>query len=500
MIKLTIGMPTYFDYKGMTMTVATIWEYFDRPDLEVLVVDNTNDENFQETQKRQIDIINNPRYRYISFPDQKGPAETKNKVFEHATGEYVLCIDSHVLLGDGVIERLFDFLNNLEGTDTLNLYSGPLKRFDGSLASHFQNVWRNQMQGIWGTDSEFLDQDQPKEFWAQGCGLMLAKREEWLGFSPHFHGFGGEEGYIHEKYRRAGRKYLCLPWLKWWHCFDDPTQKRSDLTTYSKMRNYVLARQEFGEPYDDVFNHFVSTKKPDGSDYTREELIDHLEVEHSVDRLMLEPLSTETLHEVHQQRKVPKEDWNWLIQDPINRPQSMPNPSIEIFDRFRTAEKNDLSEHFAALKVYAEKVDSVLDISRRPNSAIALSAGLPKTLKSLAFESNPAHLSELLTYTDFSLENIGLFEDVKSRVENWPEEDKIDLVFFKPPHEVKDLGAFFNKLSTIASQYIIVHDTKEEYKPELVEYVKDLLRSGQWFVHHHSNNQWGLTVLAKTKP
>jgi hypothetical protein len=53
--------------------------------------------------------------------------------------------------------------------------------------------------------------DEPFEVPAQGLGIFSCKKSEWLGFNPHFRGFGGEECYIHEKYRQAGRKTICLP-------------------------------------------------------------------------------------------------------------------------------------------------------------------------------------------------------------------------------------------------------------------------------------------------
>ena len=44
----------------------------------------------------------------------------------------------------------------------------------------------------------------------------------WPGFPAAFRGFGGEEAYIHEKFRRAGGRRLCLPWLRWMHRFGRP--------------------------------------------------------------------------------------------------------------------------------------------------------------------------------------------------------------------------------------------------------------------------------------
>ena len=66
--------------------------------------------------------------------------------------------------------------------------------------------------GIWATDERGRDPEaEPFDVWGNGCGLFSCRRQAWLGFSEHFRGFGGEEGYIHEKFREAGRRVLCLP-------------------------------------------------------------------------------------------------------------------------------------------------------------------------------------------------------------------------------------------------------------------------------------------------
>jgi len=77
-----------------------------------------------------------------------------------------------------------------------------------------------------------------------------------LGFHPGFRGFGGEEGYIHEKFRRAGRRCLCLPWLRWTHRFGRPRGVPYPLTVEDKLRNYVLGHTELGFDLTPVLAHF----------------------------------------------------------------------------------------------------------------------------------------------------------------------------------------------------------------------------------------------------
>ena len=80
---------------------------------------------------------------------------------------------------------------------------------------------------------------------------------EW----EHFREFGGEEGYIHEKFRKNGNKALCLPFLRWMHRFYRPEGPPYPMSTKSRLRNYVIGHMELGMNLDDMINHFISEKK-----------------------------------------------------------------------------------------------------------------------------------------------------------------------------------------------------------------------------------------------
>jgi hypothetical protein len=124
-------------------------------------------------------------------------------------------------------------------------------------ATHFDLVWRSQMWGIWATDNRGKNPDgEPFEIPAQGLGLFACRKDSWLGFNPHFRGFGGEEGYIHEKYRLAGKKTLCLPFLRWLHRFGRPNGIAYPLTAENKVRNYFIGHLEVGLDTRPIFDHF----------------------------------------------------------------------------------------------------------------------------------------------------------------------------------------------------------------------------------------------------
>jgi hypothetical protein len=91
----------------------------------------------------------------------------------------------------------------------------------------------------------------------QGLGVFSCRKDAWPGFHPQFRGFGGEEGYIHEKFRQAGHLCLCLPWLRWMHRFGRPNGVRYPLTVEDKLRNYVLGHAELGLDLGPVLEHFA---------------------------------------------------------------------------------------------------------------------------------------------------------------------------------------------------------------------------------------------------
>ena len=113
------------------------------------------------------------------------------------------------------------------------------------------------MYGSWASDERARDPDAPPfEIPMQGLGLFACRRAAWPGFSTRFRGFGGEEGYIHEKVRQQGGRVLCLPFLRWLHRFERPMGVPYRIKWEDRVRNYLIGRHELGLPIDDVVQHF----------------------------------------------------------------------------------------------------------------------------------------------------------------------------------------------------------------------------------------------------
>jgi len=183
-----------------------------------------------------------------------------------------VCVDSHIQFRVGALPAIDRFWQVHQDKQN-DLVQGPiLNESMDVMATSFKDVWgvdvppqSTRYSEMWGQWHKDVANGKPRhevepffEIPAQGLGLFSVNRESWLGFNPHMTGFGGEEFYIHEKYRKAGRKCWCLSQLQWWHLFGEP--KTYPLQRGHKCRNYVLGLTELGIPLDRAYEHFVASK------------------------------------------------------------------------------------------------------------------------------------------------------------------------------------------------------------------------------------------------
>lgn len=253
--KLTIGMATYDDYDGVYFTLQALRLYHPEivNDVEFLVVDNHPDGPSSQALKNLEGSIDN--YRYVPFSDWTG-GFVKGVVFEQATCPYVLCVDSHVLVVPGGIRRLLDYY--ADHPDSADLLQGPLVHDDlATVATHFEPEWGSGMFGRWAEASARDDlAGEPFEIGMQGLGLFSCRKSAWPGFNPVFRGFGGEEGYLHEKFRQSGGRALCLPYLGWVHRFGRPNGTPYPNRWEDRIRNYLIGFAELDLPTVEMEKHF----------------------------------------------------------------------------------------------------------------------------------------------------------------------------------------------------------------------------------------------------
>ena len=253
--RLTIGMATYDDYDGVYFSLQALRLYHPEivDETEFIVVDNHPSGSCADALKALEHHI--PNYRYVPESVRSGTA-VKGRVFEEAAGEFVLCMDCHVFVVPGAMARLLRYFS--ENPATPDLLQGPLLRDDlKGVSTHFRPEWSSGMFGVWDDNGLAADPDAPPfEIPMQGMGLFACRRSAWLGFNEAFRGFGGEEGYIHEKFRRAGARTLCLPFLRWVHRFNRPMGLPYRNILEDRIWNYLVGFREFDLPTTEMEEHF----------------------------------------------------------------------------------------------------------------------------------------------------------------------------------------------------------------------------------------------------
>lgn len=472
---LTIGMPTYDDRRAVAFTVQALREYhlLDRNDVEILVIDNKPDDTECE---RWVKAIGDPRVRYERWADVPGPAGAKNKVFELARGEFVVCIDSHVFLGKDSVRKIIRFYH--ERPNTNDLYTGPMvyDPLGDNISSHFDPVWRGGMWGIWALDKRARDINaEPFEVWGNGCGFISARRQAWLdvgGFHPKFRGFGGEEGYIHEKFRKAGHKVWCVPFMRWWHNYLKDRAPTFPLIRWHKVRNFVLGHLELGIDLDGIYQEFVIK----GEEVRPGQFV-----------------------------KFPQSEWDALVDDPEREwpPQAAIHPTpggVETIDSIYSrvfSTPRDLDQHMPKLKELAASVKHVTEFSHRKESVIAFVAGGPEKLVSFNSEAFAPEVQML-----DKIRPIDLLSPARSL--DIADIEPTDLLFIDTYHTYGQLLAELLRYSPRVGRFIVLHDTGsfgmrgEDGGAGLVEAIKAFLRDHrEWFIAWHTHEQHGLTVLGR---
>lgn len=249
-IRWSICLPSFNNFTEVYFTIQSLRLHHDMMDKEIIVADNFGDKYLEKFIKEK----GGDTVRYINAVKIRGVSAAKNAAIAAARGEFILCMDSHILLQQGCFDK------EPPGDDFIQ---GPLMLNNCSQYwIEWLPVWRANMWGIWG---EKLTKEQlpkePKEIWAMGAGFFATRRASWLGFNPAFRGFGGETGYIQEKYRKAGRRVLCYPNMIWLHFFGNTGRKIPFVVkTSDRIRNYMIGFKELGLDTAPIVNHFGGDK------------------------------------------------------------------------------------------------------------------------------------------------------------------------------------------------------------------------------------------------
>jgi hypothetical protein len=262
---LTIGMATYDDYDGVYFTIQSLRMYHDicnTDQVEFVVVDNN------PTSKHGVevkDFINNIKGKYIAN-DKPNASWTKYQVPDYANGKYIIIMDCHVLLIQNAIQNLLEYYT--KNPECKNLIQGPmLSNSFNHINTHWNPEWRGHMYGSWANDQAAFNKGEPFSIPMQGMACMSFEKSCWHGINSHFRNFGGEQGYIAEKFRSWGGDNICLPSFQWVHRFGRPNGVPFQLWLEDRVWNYFIGWLDLYNDPDhkkvkETYNHFKDKIPP----------------------------------------------------------------------------------------------------------------------------------------------------------------------------------------------------------------------------------------------
>lgn len=501
-MKLTVGMACHNDFQGTWFTIESLLMYHAGAlaGNEIVVVDN-DPESVEG--KMVADLCRNwlPKHvRYIPAPEVQGTSAPRQRVFDEACGEIVLCMDSHVLLVPDSLRKLIDFAD--ANPESLDLWQSPML-YDNqeSISTHFDPVWRSEMLGTWGTDERANDPNaEPFEIPAQGLGLFACRKKAWLGFNPALRGFGGEEVCLHEKFIQAGRRTLCLPFLRWLHRFGRPNGVKYRLTLWDKARNYYIWHKELGWDVSPIHEHFVTNGHLPESEW--QAIVDGRNLMQEMHGIgdgaaWKAPAPVPALASPDEFAKFEGNKVEDAGCKTCGGAKQITGTLEEAFQRAATT-KSDINEHAPALKALAAQCEHVTEFGHRPAvSTVALLAGQPK---------------RFVTYSDTvsaeanSLGGVAEPTSYEPRVGSSLTADieETDLLFIDTKHTAPHLNAELERHAPKVRKWIALHDTVvfgergEDGGPGLLPAMRKFVAEHpEWFVWSHVNNNHGFTVLSR---
>jgi hypothetical protein len=538
--RLTVGMATYNDFDGCYFTVQSLrlHQKFSPEDIEIVIVDNAPGSTHSSMLQQ---LCMNSGAKYVPLQNPVGTSPSRNKVFEVATGEFVLCMDSHVILVSNAIERLLTFLPEAGP----HLYQGPMLQDDlQNVCTHFNPQWRSEMYGTWG------------RAWACTCRPETSTIRNSAGTNQFvFTMFQvGDESHARkmpicsERYRQCPHCSREIPQVGWaGHerillnagfvdigtrptdpAFDIPGQGlglfgcRRDawLQFHPHAIGFGAEELNIHELYRQQGRRCISLPfltwlhkfgRPNGVPYpldryhkVRNYILWHLRIGKPLDDIREHFLDSKLISQDH---------WDYLVADPVNHiappsgcgscgkksPAVLPDSIEAVYQNTLTTER-DFNQHMPKLRELAENCGIVADISIRQESFIALAASKAKVVYSYSNEHNPLtdHVAQLRKMTRLPV--------IPQNIETIPQ---VELLFLNTTHSSDQVYRELNRFADKVSHYIVLHNTtiygetgeghtQQTVVLGILHALRRYMREHpEWTVIYHSPNQYGLTVISR---
>jgi hypothetical protein len=112
---------------------------------EIIILDNNPNGKLLIASAKQ-----NPNVRYEPYTDKNSTA-VRDILFKIAKGDWVMCMDCHVMYPSGVMDKLVQYIT--DNPLSKDLLQGPMLSDKGKpYATQFDEEWSSGMYGKWGWD------------------------------------------------------------------------------------------------------------------------------------------------------------------------------------------------------------------------------------------------------------------------------------------------------------------------------------------------------------
>lgn len=434
--------------------------------------------------------------RYLPMTEIMGTAAAKQYCFHSARGEWVLVLDSHILLEPGAIRRVYDWIRKPANRNSSDLFHGVLQYDNHKMFHTHLEIWNEDgsprigddgVFGQWVTDPRGQSsKGKPFEVAASGGWCVLARRQAFLqvGYHHLMRGFGGEEGFIAERFRRAGRKVWCHPALQGVHRFGRRSKDLYHVTVGEKARNHVIGWLDLGFDLEQL-RAIWAPKIPS-----------------EVDGLFARTVAEFQADASGRRAPAPQP-----AQQPVH-PQ--PAPDIESLYRRNCEQVSDINQHLPKLRELAEKCQHVTEFGTR---------GGVSTSAFLAAQPDELHSYDIAAGGCCGKDLMGLRGRTVLKYHNGPEKGdtikipaipETDLLFIDTFHTAEQLRQELAIHSASVRKFIVLHDTvtygpngeghtAENPVPGLSVALDEFLElaSDYWVMTEQFENNNGLTVLSR---
>ncbi|MFH1822310.1 MAG: glycosyltransferase [Patescibacteria group bacterium] len=206
-----------YNSQDMTLRVLSELKAKDKGlNFEFIVIDNASKEKINENKFLELGV------KLIRNKENLGFAKAVNQGIRETSGEYILLLNSDVIVENGAISSLYQYMEKNRQV----AISGPIFNYPGGRyqisAGRFPNLWREFLRlstlykyiagSTFMTEVEFNKNEVSSVDWLTG-GCMLIRRElvEEIGLFDENYFLGVEDFDICKRAKRVGYKIIYYP-------------------------------------------------------------------------------------------------------------------------------------------------------------------------------------------------------------------------------------------------------------------------------------------------